>query len=131
MMESPYSEFLDLICKTAEDNCNLDTKISIKELPAEGGLYAELGEETGNGPNYDKSAALRTLPVLFLCRNVEQIRCIDQLSAIGSYLQGLKNYPQGELISWKNAVAKGPRRIGRDEDGKYYYSLLVNCLVYF
>ena len=131
MMKTPYSEFLDLICETAEKNCNLDTEISTKELPAEGGLYAELGEEISDGPNYDKGAALRTMPVLFLCRNVDQIRCIDQLSSIGSYLQALKVYPQGKMVAWKNAVAKAPRKIGRDEDGKYYYSLLVNCLIYF
>lgn len=128
---TPQSEFLKLICETAETNCNLDTKISPKELPPEGGLYAELGQGFGDGQYYDKSA-VRTMPVLFLCRNVSQERCIDQLSDICNCLQRLKKYPQGEAVAWLSAVtAKEPSKIGRDEDGKYYYSCIINCQIYF
>lgn len=129
---TPQSEFLELVCKTAEENCNLDTKISPKELPPEGGLYAELGEGFGEGQYYGKGASERTMPVLFLCRSTRQDRCIDQLSEICNYLQSLKEYPNGELVSWLNAVTvKEPNKIGRDEDGKYYYSAILNCQVYF
>lgn len=129
---TPQVEFLDLITKTAEENCNLDSEISLKELPAEGGLYAELGQGFGDGPNYDKGAALRTMPVLFLCRNVDQERCLEQLCSICNYLQTLKRYPQGENVAWLNAVtAKEPSKIGRDEDGKYYASCIINCQIYF
>ena len=129
---TPQSEFLRLICETAEKNCNLDTKISPNELPPEGGLYAELGQGFGDGQYYGKGASVRTLPVLFLCRNVSQERCIDQLSEICNYLQSLKEYPNGQMISWLNAeTAKEPNKIGRDEDGKYYYSAIISCQVYF
>lgn len=129
---SPQSEFLDLICTTAEKNCSLDTKISITELSPDGGIYAELGEGFGDGPYYSKGASEKTLPVLFLCRNARQERCLDQLSDICNYLSGLKEYPNGQSVAWLNSVtAKEPSKIGRDEDGKYYYSAIVNCLVYF
>ncbi len=129
---TPQSELLKLVCETVESNCDLDTKISPTELPPEGGLYAELGEGFGDGQCYDKGASVRTFPVLFLCRNVSQERCIDQLSNICNYLQSLKEYPKGQLLSWLNAVTtKEPNKIGRDEDGKYYYSAIVNCRVYF
>ena len=63
---TPQTELLELITETAENNCNLDTSISLKELPAEGGLYVELGEGFGNATYYDKSTE-KTIPVLFLC----------------------------------------------------------------
>ena len=34
---TPQTELLELIVKTAEENCDLDTPISLEELPAEGG----------------------------------------------------------------------------------------------
>lgn len=129
---TPQSEFLDLVCKTAEDNCNLDAKISLIELPPEGGLYAELGEGFGGGAYYSREQRIRTMPVLFLCRHKSQQRCLDQLSGICRYMEKLKVYPQGEIVSWLNAeTAKEPSKIGRDEDGVYHYSCIINCLVYF
>ena len=128
---TPQTEFLKLICETAEKNCSLDHKISPRELNPEGGLYAELGEGFGDSQFYDKSA-VSTMPVLFLCRGISQERCLDQLSSICNYLQGLKEYPQGELVRWMNATtAKEPNKIGRDEDGKYNCSCIINCQIYF
>lgn len=127
----PQAEFLDLICSAAEGHCNLDSAISKKELPAEGGIYAELGEGFGEGMYYNKSA-VRMMPVLFLCRDRDQKRCLEQLCDICNYLQGIKKYPQGQTVSWLDAVtAKEPGKIGRDEDGMYHYSCVVNCKIYF
>ena len=128
---TPQQEFLQLIHDTAEQNCNLDTPISLKELPAGGGLYAELGSGFVNQQYYDKSA-VRTMPVLFLCRCIDQRRCLEQLGEICNYLQALKKYPQGQTVAWLNAVtAKEPSKIGRDENGMYHYSCIVNCQIYF
>ena len=74
----PLTEFLSLIAQTAEEKCDLDTKISLKELPAAGGLYAELGEGFGTEIYYDKST-VKTIPVLFLCRHKDQERGMEQL----------------------------------------------------
>lgn len=128
---TPQTEFLQLVCETAEKNCSLDYKISPVELEPAGGLYAELGEGFGNGQYYDKST-VRTMPVLFLCRDSSQERCLDQLSEISNFLQSLKQYPQGKLIRWMNAeTVKEPNKIGRDEGGMYHGSCIINCQVYF
>lgn len=128
---TPQSELLELVCRTAEDLCSLDHKISPVELDPEGGIYAEVGEGFNNGTYYDKSA-VRTIPVLFLCREKNQQRCMDQLSGICNHLQSLKQYPQGSMIRWLNTTtAKEPNKIGRDEGGMYHYSCIINCLVYF
>ena len=66
---TPQTELLELIAETAENNCNLDTPISLKELPAEGGLYAELGEGFEDALYYDKSTE-KTIPVLMWIRSV-------------------------------------------------------------
>lgn len=130
-MMTPQEEFMRLVRDTAQNNSGIDVEISLKELNPEGGIYAELGSGFMNGQYYDKSA-VRTMPVLFLCRNKKQMNCMNQLSAICNYLQSIKDYPQGDTVSWLNAVtAKEPNKIGRDEDGMYNYSCIVNCTVYF
>lgn len=128
---TPQTEFLELICDTAERNCGLSTPISLKELPATGGIYVELGEGFGDVPYYDKSK-IRTMPVLFLCRDADQEHGMSQLCSICNYLQRLKKYPQGTTVSWLDAeTVKEPNKIGRDEDGTYHFSCIVNCKIYF
>lgn len=127
----PQTEFLDLICKTAEENCSLDHKISLKELSPSGGIYAELGQGFADRQYYDKSTAI-IMPVLFLCRDSDQERGMKQLCSICNYLQRLKVYPQGETVAWSDTkVAKEPNKIGRDEDGVYNLSCILNCEIYF
>ena len=36
---SILEEFMTLLVEEAEENCNLERQISLKELPAEGGIY--------------------------------------------------------------------------------------------
>lgn len=127
----PLTEFLSLIAQTAEEKCDLDTKISLKELSAAGGLYAELGEGFGNEIYYDKST-VKTIPVLFLCRHKDQERGMEQLCAICDYFQRLKRYPQGETFAWLDTeITKEPSKIGRDEDGVYHFSCILNCTIYY
>lgn len=124
---TPAIEFLELLTRTAEENCNLDSQISLDELSASNSLYAELGEGFTETTYYNKST-VKTIPVLFLCRNVSQQRCIEQLSDICNYFQRLKQYPQGKSFAWFNAeIAKEPSKIGRDEDGTWHYSCILNC----
>lgn len=125
------SELLELIVTIAESNCNLDTPISLKELPAEGGLYAELGEGFGNTTYYDKSTE-KTIPVLFLCRHADQKRGLEELCEISDYLQRLKKYPKASTFAWLDTeIAKEPSKIGRDEDGVYHFSCILNCKIYY
>lgn len=130
-MAVPQTEFLELICKTAEEHCDLEHKISLEEVNPKGGLYAELGEGFGHGQYYNKHA-VRTLPVLFLCRDADQKNGMEQLCRICNYIQSLKKYPQGTSVAWLDAkVVKEPNKIGRDEDGVYNFSCILNCDIYF
>lgn len=124
------TELLELVADTAEKNCSLGTDISLEELPKDGGIYAELGEGFTESVSYNKQE-VKTIPVLFLCRHADQKRCLEQLCEIARYLQRLKKYPQGKTFSWLDTtVAKEPSKIGRDEDGVYHYSCILNCKIY-
>lgn len=61
---TPQDELLELIVDTVEKNCGLDSGISLEELPAESGLYAELGDGFTESVFYDKGT-VKTIPVLF------------------------------------------------------------------
>lgn len=124
------TELLELIVDTAEKNCSLDAEISLEELSADGGIYVELGEGFTESTSYNKQE-VKTIPVLFLCRHADQKRCLEQLCEIAGYLSGLKKHPQGKTFSWLDTtVAKEPSKIGRDEDGVYHYSCILNCKIY-
>ena len=126
---APQTDFFDVLLDTVEQNCDL--KVSIKELNAEGGIYAELGEGFTDTTYYNKRT-VKTIPVLFMCRHKSQKQCMDWLCGICNYLQRLKEYPNGKAFSWMDAtVTKEPNKIGRDEDGVYHYSCIVNCKIYY
>lgn len=128
---SILTDFLELVIETAENNSQLAYPISLKELPKEGGLYAELGEGFVESQYYDKTE-LRQIPLLFLCRDNDQHRCLAQLEAICLSLSRLMQYPQKEGFCWLDAkTAKAPSKIGRDEDGTYHYSCIINCKLYY
>ena len=128
---TPLIEFMDLLVSTAEEHCNLDSKISLDELSEENSLYAELGEAFAQTTYYDKSE-MHTVPVLFLCRHKNQIRCLEQMETICNYFQRLKQYPHGETFVWLDTeIAKGPSKIGRDEDGTYHYSCILNAKLFY
>ncbi len=128
---TPQAEFMEVLAKTAEENCALDSHISLKELSAENSLYAELGSGFVDATYYDKST-VKIFPVLFLCRNADQKRCLEQLAGICNYFQRLKKYPSGESFQWLDAeIANEPSKIGRDEDGVYHYSCILNCKLFY
>lgn len=128
---TPLIEFMNVLCDTVEANCNLSHSISLEELNPAGGLYAELGEGFSNTTYYDKSA-VKVVPVLFLCRDFNQKNGIEQLSNICNYLQRLRSYPAGEAFSWLDTeITKEPNKIGRDEDGAYNFSCILNCKIYY
>ena len=125
------TELLELVVDTAEKNCDLDTEITLKELPAEGGIYAELGEGFTESTYYNQNRA-KVIPILFLCRHADQERGLEELCSIADYLERLRVYPQGKTVSWLDAsTVKEPRRIGRDEDGVYHFSCIINCKIYY
>lgn len=127
----PLEEFLIMLKQEAEKHCDLNSEISLDELPAAGGLYMEAGEGFADSKYYNKTEG-KKIPVLILCRNASQARCLSQLESICNYFQKLTEYPRGEMSVWKNTeIAKYPSKIGRDEDGVYHYSCILNCSLYF
>lgn len=128
---TPQVEFITIFCETVEENCNLESKLSLKELSDKGGLYAETGEGFADTMYYNKSS-IRTIPVLILCRHKSLDKGLNQLNRICNYLQRLKKYPRGKMFSWLDTkIAKEPNKIGRDEDGMYNLSCILNCRIYF
>ena len=128
---TPQVEFADLMLSHIEKNVELDDKVSLEELLKTGGIYAEFGTGRIVTQYFDKKAD-RIIPVLFMCKNSEQMLCMEYLSRICNYLTTLKQYPQGENFRWSNAVTVSePHKTGRDADGQYLYSCMVECRIYF
>lgn len=128
---TPQTEFIETFVDTIEKNCRLGSPVSLKELSSKNSLYVELGEGFADTVYYDKSV-VRLFPVLVLCRDKSQERCLEQLGGICNYLQRLKEYPRGDTFAWMDTtIAKEPNKIGRDEDGVYNYSCLLNCKIYY
>ena len=78
------TELLEVITATVEGHCKLDTGITLEELPAEGGIYAELGDGFEESTSYNKQE-VKVIPVLFLCRHPNQKRCLEQINEMKSY----------------------------------------------
>lgn len=125
----PQVELLSLIIETAQSI--LGITVNLDGLPADGGICAELAAGYNDGLYYDKSA-IRILPVLFMSKNKDQQACVNDLSRICNYFQSLKVYPLAESFSWLDAVtATEPNKTGKQEDGQYIYSAIMNMKIYF
>ena len=125
----PQVELLNLIIERTQTV--LEIAVSLDGLPADGGICAELAAGYNDGLYYDKSA-VRILPVLFMSKNKKQQTCVNDLSRICNYFQSLKVYPLAESFSWLDAVtATEPNKTGKQEDGQFIYSAIMNMKIYF
>ena len=127
----PQIEAINKVIDTLESNLELFDTIHIDGLPSGGGISCEIS------PGYNKDIYLnkkssKVIPLLFLCKGKDQIQVYDTLCKIGNYLQGLKNYPNGSGFSWESAeVATEPNKIGKQSDGQYIYSCIIDITLYF
>lgn len=122
------TDFLELVVETLEQVCGLP-QIRLDAL-VDGGLYAAFDPGYDQARYYDRSG-IRLWPVSFMAKNADQETCIRQLDTICTYLQCLRQYPQGAGFRWLNAdVANYPSRVVRQEDGQYIYSCTVHMQVY-
>lgn len=127
----PLTEFLELIISTVEQNCDLGLEISYEEIPTEGGLYVEFGEESICKTYYDKTTE-KEIPVIFMSRHSNYKNGLEQLCSICNYLQRLKEYPQGETFTWLDtSIAKEPRKISREEDGQFNFACTLICKIHY
>lgn len=128
-MAAPQTELMDLIRKVALEACGID--LNLDSTPAKGGMSAELAPGYTDSLYYDKRS-IRTIPVLFLSKGKDHEKCVDQLCRLCNHLHGLKSYPQSKGFVWIDAVtATEPNKIGRQEDGQWLYSAIVNMRIYF
>lgn len=128
-MDEIQSEFMNAFCDLIQRELNLE--ISLYELPADGGLYAESGAPALQCMYMNKSC-LWKIPVLFLSKRKDQQQGLKELEQISMHLHYRKNYPDGTRYGWADASIITPaNKIGRDEDGQYLHSCIVNCLVCF
>ncbi len=124
------TELLELAAETVEKNCYLSDQVRLDELPEAGGLYVEIGSGYNETVYYDRSA-VKLIPIVFMAKHVRQQDCMDELTTICEYLQSLKVYPKAETFVWLDAgVATWPIKVGRNEDGQYIYSCIVNCRIF-
>ena len=127
---SPLVEFLEAICKEAEENCELSYSISLEELKADGGLYFELGEGFTETRYYDNST-VKVVPVLILGRYKEQQKAINELWAISNYFEKLEELQGKNYSLLKSEITKEVNKIARDADGMYHFSCILKCYLYY
>lgn len=127
----PQVEMINKVLDTIEGNLTLFDTVHIDGLPKNRGISCEIA------PGYNKDIYLnkqasKIIPLLFLCKNNNQITALDTLFKIGNYLQRLKVYPNGMSFEWMNAeVSSEPSLIGKQDDGQYIYSCIVDITIYF
>lgn len=126
---APQTKLMELLRKEIMEQCGVS--LSLDGLPADGGVSAELAPGYIDSLYYDK-AAIRTIPVLLLSKGKDQKAVLDRLCEICNYIQRLKTYPQAAGFAWLDAeTATEPNLVGRQEDGQYIYSAIINTKIYF
>ncbi len=125
----PQVELMELTKKAVEENCGI--RICLDGTPNDGGVSAEVGAGYIDSQYYTKEA-IRVLQVLFLSKGSDQVECLDQLGRICNMFQAMRQYPPAESFTWLDAVtATEPNLVGRQEDGQWIYSAVVNMKIYF
>ncbi len=128
-MAEPQMGLLNLIVDTVRED--LGYEISLTELPAEGGLYAECGTGRYDSLYYNKTA-VRIIPVQFSCRDSDPKQCTEKLLGIINMLERKKTYPQGTGFFWMDAsAAPDSDKRNLEQDGKYRCSCIVNCKLFY
>ena len=125
---TPQTELMEKIISVTKD---LGVPVTLSELPSVGGTYVELTPGRIDILYYNKTA-IRVFPVLFIAKDADQNKCLERLSVICNEMQKLKEYPKAETFQWLDTeTATEPSRIGRDEDGKYLYTCVIDCKIYY
>lgn len=125
----PQIELVALVRRVVKEKCAID--VCLDGTPKHGGVSAELGAGYADSLYYSKKA-IRIIPLLFLSKGKDQAECLNRLCKICNGIQCLKQYPQAEGFSWLDAAtATEPNMVGRQEDGQWIYSAVMNMKIYF
>ncbi len=127
----PQTKAINLILSTINNNLTLFKQLELVPLSDLGGLSMEISPGYNSTIFLDKKAN-RVIPLLFLCKDMNQATVYDTLCEIGNYLQGLKEYPQTVGVEWNKAtVTTEPSYVTRQEDGYWIYSCVIDVEIYF
>lgn len=125
----PQVELMNLVQKVIQEDCEIT--VCMSGTPNNGGISMELSSGYNDSLYYSKEA-IKVIPILFLSKDKDQQKCATKLCRICNYLQSLKQYPQSDGFSWLDAVtATEPNLVGRQEDGQWIYSAIINAKIYF
>lgn len=115
------TELLEVITATVEGHCKLDTGITLEELPAEGGIYAELGDGFEESTSYNKqeqalSMLIRNRWNLRLLKPAEQLKLMQDITS--RYIE-VEKRPQ---------IKKSPVPVlDFERDGDYIYASFMQA----
>lgn len=124
----PIEELMLNIKKDLKENLQLDANLS--ELPADGGIYLEVGNVTEK--IYIRNARCkRTVSVLFMCKQADEPKTIEILEKICQRYRKLKKPPEGKNYrAFSAGVASGTHKTGRTEDLQVVYSAIITYTIY-
>lgn len=119
------SAFMDLIVSELETNLSLLYNINIGKLSKVGGLSIELVPSPPTTTFLNKSIEDEKL-ILFLCKDKNQLNCLNELDKIRDYLIKKKKYPSSMEFEWVNSyVSTDIEYVDNTEDGNYIYSMII------
>ena len=124
-------ETLEELMRRIEKICTEELGIltSLSELPKTGGLYAEMGMVTTK--RYVRSASVKTVQILFMCKDAVEPVCIRNLSKVSGYLQKNKRKLEGEGYRVRSVKeTSGPHKTGRTESKETVYSCILYMEIY-
>lgn len=124
----PIEELMLNIKKDLKENLQLDVNLS--ELPANGGIYLEVGNVTEK--KYIRNAwCKRTVSVLFMCKQADEPKAIEILEKICQRYQELEKPPEGKSYrAFSAGVTSGTHKTGRTEDLQVVYSAIITYTIY-
>lgn len=125
---TPQTELMEKIVSLAKE---YGVSVVLSELSSGKGIYAELTPGRIDTLYYNKTA-IRIFPILFIAKDANQKACLEQLSVLSNAMQKMSEYPKTETFQWLDAeTVTEPNRIGRDEDGTYLYTCVIECKIYY
>ncbi len=126
---NPQTELIELAAAMAEENCGIE-KIYLYGLSGEEGMYVEPGQGYTETVYYDKSA-VRILPLRFFRKGTDRELCMEELSAVCNYLEGLSIYPEAQSFTWLDAIVSAQPRRDETKEEELIYFCTIDCRVFY
>ena len=123
----PLEELMRRIEKICTEE--LESLPAFQSFRKTGGLYAEMGMVTTK--RYVRSASVKTVQILFMCKDAVEPICIRNLSKVSRVLQKNKRKLEGEGYRVRSVKeTSGPHKTGRTESKETVYSCILYMEIY-